>query len=449
MTTVIKTFLSEGNPRSIKLKKNILASFFLKGINILLTLLLVPLTLHFLNPTEYGIWLTLSSIMIWINFFDIGLGNGLRNKLAEALANKDDLLGQAYVSTTFALLSILTFSLFLIFVVIEPFLDWTEILNVKSSASYNFSTIVIVVFIFFCLQFIFKLVGIILVADQKPAFNDLINVIGNALSLLTIFILSRTVNGSLPYVAYTFSATPVAVLLTAYLIVFRGRYSFLKPKIRAVDFAYTKDLLGLGVKFFILQIASLIIFSTSNIIITQLFGPEKVTLYNIAFKYFCIVTMAFNIIITPMWTAITDAFIKDDIVWIKLSVKRMGQIWVIGTLVAILMVALSNFAYKIWVGSEIHIPLEYSIALGIFVTISNWNNIFAFFLNGVGKIKLSLYTSIIQAALYLPLALILGKFWGVLGVVLAINVVLILSSVLSPIQYHKIITKSAEGIWNT
>lgn len=72
-----------------------------KGGTILISLILVPMTLSYLNPYEYGIWLTLSSTLAWIYTFDIGLGNGLRNKLTEALALNDLKLARIYVSTSF------------------------------------------------------------------------------------------------------------------------------------------------------------------------------------------------------------------------------------------------------------------------------------------------------------------------------------------------------------
>lgn len=93
--------------RTNKALFNIASSFVIKGASILLSLLLVPITLDYLNPYEYGIWLTLSSVLMWINYFDIGLGNGLRNKLSEALAVGDDNLARIYVSTSLALSTIL------------------------------------------------------------------------------------------------------------------------------------------------------------------------------------------------------------------------------------------------------------------------------------------------------------------------------------------------------
>ena len=97
----LKSFFS-GNTRTIKVKQNILVSFLVKCCSIIISLLLVPLTLNYLNSYEYGIWLTLSSILIWVNYFDMGLANGLRNKLAEALAIGDIQKGRIYVKCRFS-----------------------------------------------------------------------------------------------------------------------------------------------------------------------------------------------------------------------------------------------------------------------------------------------------------------------------------------------------------
>jgi len=119
----ITKYFTEGPKRSIKAKKNILASIIIKGLSILISLVLVPLTINYVNPTQYGIWLTLSSIVAWFSFFDIGLTQGLRNKFAEAKANGEDNLAQILVSTTYAILAIIFSVVWISFISINNFLD--------------------------------------------------------------------------------------------------------------------------------------------------------------------------------------------------------------------------------------------------------------------------------------------------------------------------------------
>lgn len=87
MSFIRKIF--NGDERSVLVKKNIAGSVLIKGWSCVVQFLLVPVTLKCLNQYEYGIWLTISSILLWVDQFDIGLGNGLRNKLAEAIARNE------------------------------------------------------------------------------------------------------------------------------------------------------------------------------------------------------------------------------------------------------------------------------------------------------------------------------------------------------------------------
>lgn len=87
--------MTSGSERSAKAKKNILEMLFLKGGNILIGLLMVPMTINYVDSENYGIWLTLSSMVAWMSFFNIGLNNGLKNKLCEALAVEDFKLGES------------------------------------------------------------------------------------------------------------------------------------------------------------------------------------------------------------------------------------------------------------------------------------------------------------------------------------------------------------------
>ena len=125
----ITNFFTKGHERTIKAKKNIAFSFVLKAINIATGLVLVPLVLNYLDETRYGIWLTLSSLVMWFNFFDVGLGHGLRNKLAASQAEGEERLSRKYVSTTYAGLAIISTGFFALFLLTNIFLDWSKILN--------------------------------------------------------------------------------------------------------------------------------------------------------------------------------------------------------------------------------------------------------------------------------------------------------------------------------
>ena len=442
----MKLYFSKNN-RTSKIQKNIIASFFLKGGSILISLLLVPLTISYLDPYDYGVWLTLSSTLTWIYALDIGLGNGLRNKLTEALALGDNKLAKVYVSTTFISLLMIVSLIYMLFLIVQNWLDWNLILNVDPQKISNMNEIVTVVFAFFCMSFVLKIIGNIFMAYQQPAMNDLLSFLGSLLSFILIYICTKVVPGSLMKVSIILSASPVAVLLLACPFVF-CKYKSIIPSLQFLKYKYLKDLMSLGIQFFIIQISCVIIFMTSNFIISRLFGPDQVTPYNIAFKYFSLITIAFTIILTPIWSAVTDAYTRGDLEWIKRQMRKIIMIWGVSILVTIIMILFSSFIYSIWVGDEIDVPIALSILCGVYVTISNWNNVFAYFINGVGKVRLQLYLSILSGVIFIPLAVYSSKYLGISGVILAMCLSLFIGFIWSPIQYLKIVSNKAKGIWN-
>lgn len=439
-------FISGLDKRTKKATKNILASLLFKGGSVLISLILVPLTLSYLNSYEYGVWLTLSSILGWIYIFDIGLGNGLRNKLTEALALNDLKLAKIYVSTTFFILTALILFVYVTFFILQQWLDWYVILNVESNKIPNINSIVTIVFAFFCASFILKIIGNIYMAYQQPAVNDLLLFLGNITSLILIYLCTLFFPGSLEKVAILFSASPVIVFLLATPITF-FRYKEIKPSLNFIRLKYLRQLMSLGGQFFIIQMSCLILFMTSNIVISQLFGPDQVTPYNVAFKYFSVINIGFTIVLSPLWSAVTDAYIVKDMNWIRNIVNKIIFLWSIFVLLTVVMIILSAKVYNLWVGENIVISTLLSIICGVYVTIYNWNNIFVYLLNGLGKIRLQLYSSIISGILFLPLAYFFGHKLGITGIMMAMCCCLLISSVWAPIQFWKIISNKAKGIW--
>jgi O-antigen/teichoic acid export membrane protein len=446
----LRKYVNKGHSRSQNIKKNVLLSFLIKGGSIIVTFLLVPLTLGYLGARDYGIWLTMSSVIAWFGFFDIGLGNGLRNRFAEALAVGDKALARVYVSTTYFGLAGIFGILWLLFVGASFFLNWNIIFNISENKTDNLQLLVVYVFTLFILRFILRLIAIIITADQKPALSNTFDPLSNVISLIIIYVLTITTQGSLMYLAMAVTFSPVFVLLVASLYFFSHRYKEYRPSIKYFRLDQLKDLTGLGFQFFIIQIAVLVIFSTDNMIITQVIGPEAVTPYNIAFKYLNSIAMVFAIILNPLWSAYTQAYTVNDIPWIKQITRQLVKIWLGVAALVVIMILISGYFYHFWIGDKVVIPITITIFMGIFILISTWNNIFVYFINGTGKIRFQLYSSIVVALLNIPLSIFLAKNMnlGAAGVIMATCICLFPGVILAPYQYKKLLNKTAKGIWN-
>lgn len=443
------SFINNGNTRSSTAKKNIVALFIIKGSNIGIGLLIVPLVINYLDPPIYGIWITLSSVIAWFAFFNIGLGNGLRNKLAVAFAHEDNSLCKTYISTTYAILSIIIIILFGIFYLFYRSLSWSSLLNSGNLLSESeLSNIAIIVFNFFCLRLILQLISSILLADQRTAMSSLFDLISKVLLLISIVLLKFFSISSFQLFAALSSGLPVFVLIVATVWLFSTRYKAFSPSFSFIDFKMASSLLNLGFKFFFIQIAALLLYQSNIFIIAQLFGPEQVTPYNVAFKYFSVLLMGFSIILAPFWSAFTNASASNEFAWISKIILKLKLLWMSLVFIAIVMLLLSDRIYVFWVGRSVIIPFHMSLLVCMWIIINAWNGIYGHLLNGLGKIKLQLILGLSAAIANIPLAIFLGKSIGISGVLLANIIVLLPSIILYPIQANKLLSKSASGIWD-
>ncbi len=439
----ILTGLGVKSERTQNIVENISFSFFYKGGSIIASLLLVPLTIDYLDTTNYGIWLIITSFISWFTFFDIGLGHGLRNKFTEAKANNNMQLAKAYISSSYFFITLISIFLFVLFYISNFFIDWSKVFNTDPSLASDLSLIMLIVFGCFSIQFVVKLISTIYIADQRPAMQGLIELLTQVLLVASIFVLTKFFSSSLLIFSVIFSVIPLLLLVFFNLYAFNTDYRDLKPSFRLFKLKYVKDIMGLGMKFFVIQIAAIVLYTTDNLIITQLFSPADIIPYNVAFKYFSIVTMGFSIIVTPFWSAITDAYAKNDILWIKRSMSNLIKVSFLFSVVAVLMVFIASWVYKIWVGEEVFISQRLSIFMALFVITTLLTQPFVFFINGTGKVNVQLVVGLFCAIINIPLSIFFAKNLnlGVSGVILATIVANVMGLIAYPIYYKKTIRK--------
>ena len=411
--------------------------------------LLVPLTINYLDTENYGIWLTLSSFIAWFSFFDIGLGNGLRNKFAEAKANGDLTLARAYVSSAYFTIGSVCLFLMIAFICINFFINWTLVFNANIKLQKELGLLMPIVFSFFCLQLVAKLITTIYAADQHHSMQGRINFFVSVLSLLVLWIIIHTLESSLLLFGLIYSALPVFILLIVSFFAFKSKYKEYRPAFCLWKMEYLKDIFGLGFTFFLVQISGIVLYSTDNIIISNLFSPSEVVPYNIAYKYFSIASMVFGIIANPYWSSISEAYYSNDFVWLKKAMKNFNKIAYFFILTIIIMIVFSNSFYNLWVGSKVQVTQSLTILMGIFVMASIFVTPYTFFMNGTGKVKIQALQSIFSSLINIPLSIYFASNlqMGVSGVIFATIICFIPSMILAPIQYYKLINKRAKGLW--
>jgi O-antigen/teichoic acid export membrane protein len=157
--------------------------------------------------------------------------------------------------------------------------------------------------------------------------------------------------------------------------------------------------------------------------------------------------MGSTIITAPFWSAFTEAWVKEDYIWIKHKMSFLINIFVLIVFISFFMLFFSKTIINLWVGYDLNIKFSLLILTNIWVIINIWGSIFSQFLNGVGKVTIQMNIGILSAIINIPLALYLGKIFGIEGVLIANILVTIIGVWIYPYQYYLLIHHKATGVW--
>ncbi len=430
--------------RSRNLKKNIVYSVILKGLGVALSFMLLPLTIHYLSEVEYGVWVTLFSVLNWINMLDMGIGFGLRNKLAEAVAkeNIDDM--RAVISTGIGtMLAIGAFFLILLHIAMQ-FMNMQSVFNTTLLSEQELYDATYWTGIFVIVSFVLSIINQIYYAYQKAAMVGGIGIAHSFIMLVVVYYLTLQPEHKLLYFVFAFGFAMIFSRLAFIGWFFRQEWQVF-PRCKYFALSKVRSISNLGIRFFIIQICCVFGYTFNNFLITEFLGPEYVRTFDVLSKIMSFALMLQTLVTTPLWSAYTEAYVRQDFVWIGRAFRKSIYL-TLGLIAAFVVVGvfIDPLIY-LWM----HIRLEYSVLLlcliGLYYAEILVFNALCMLLNGIGDINLQMLVWILTAVSVIPLTYYFSCIagMGVEGIALGMCLSLVWLVAVLPVQIWKLFRK-----WN-
>lgn len=428
-------------------RKNLVIIFISRFLLFLSSYGSVSVLLNILDKNVYGVWLTLVGTLNWILYFDFGIGNSLKNYITVFLVNNDlkkikQLISQTYFSSIIIALIIFFIGLLLIFL-----FDLTKVFNTTILRS-ELNLSIFILLISFCLQIIIKNIVPILHSFQRVGTAEMLGAASSIL-FITVVIILVPKNVSLPVLSIIYGVTQLLIFCIFSLFFFK-RSPKISPKLKFGEMAFDKKMLNLGLDFFVIQMAGMILYSTDSYLISYLISPSEVPQYYVVMKYFNIIILGFGMFLAPVWPMVSKKYAERDFLWIRSKVENLLKIFGLFIIMGFGMLVFAEFIYKIWIGDKLHIPFNLSLTLFFYSIIMIWGNLFAVVMNGIGKVKFQMYFSIFSILINIPLSVVFVKVFhfGIIGIPLAACVSMLINGLLITIQYYLVINSKAFGIFN-
>ena len=347
--------------------KNVLAAFVVKGGSLIISMLSTPLFVRFFSEDKeiLGIWYTLLSILTWFMTFDLGIGNGIRNRLVTAFADKNHVEAKKIVSSGIFSNVAVTIVLTAIGLLLLNILDLNKVLNISSETISGdvLRSSALVVFVAIMLRFLLSVVSAVFYAIQKSFVNNLLTLMSSVLQLLFVLLFKiDDPEKALFYLSLGYLVTSNLPAIIAGVIVFSSSLKQCSPSIRFVDKQHIHGVMGVGSVFFACQIMYMLMMNTNEVIISNLFSPEYTTDYTFYFKITSLISTVLTLAMTPIWSVVTKAIAEKNYAWTK---KLYGFLKLIGlgaVVLEFLLIPFLQTIMDIWLGDN-SIAVNYGTAL--------------------------------------------------------------------------------------
>lgn len=391
---IIAGINNSSNRKNI-LIKNIVNTVLLKGLGIFIGIFTLPLYIeYFDNQKILGIWLAIFSIISWINNFDLGIGNGLRNKVTYHINKQNTEQVHKYISSAYYTMGFLSIFFILVSLIIVQLMNLNAFFLIPNSMidSSQLKLSILILIFGVIIQFLFKLVFSILYAIENITIPNLTILISNVSVLIFLFFAKfEDLNEKFFFLACFNAIFPNFILLTISIYTFK-KYHF-KIKIKYVSFEKSKNVLNIGGKFFAIQILLMLILSTNEFLISWMYDSKFVVDYQIYSKWFLLIITIFSMLSQPMWASISNAYAQNDMYWINSIFIKYNKIANYLILLTIILVLLFQKIVDLWLSDD-SIEIEFTPLITFFLIVSSILkiNVSTTIANSFNKLNVQLYT---------------------------------------------------------
>lgn len=429
--SLLKKYIKDKNDRNVM--ANILYAFIIKGFSLFVSLFSMPLYIKYFNDDSVlGLWYTILSVLSWINICDLGLGNGMRNRLTEAIALNDFDAGKRYISSTYVMTTLIIAPVLIFGTILFRVVDVNSFFNVSQNLISKDSLFItlIILLLGIGINFVLKVANYALYSVQKSSVNNLLSFFTSIIPLLFILVFKgNNPQQNLIILSVVHSVALNLPIAISTVILFKGKIlRDFRPSLKYFDFSTAKNMLSLGLRFFGAQVFFMLLMSTNEILITKLFSAKDVVEYSIYYKVFSVTGSLFTLALTPLWSKVTKDIAEKNYLKVKKTNYIMYVLATIGSIFQFFIIIILQFVFDIWLrDATIEVDKFTALAFALFGSLYIFNIVLTTVANGIGMLKTQIVFYGIGSILKLPVLMLLSGFINNWEIVVVYNCIVLFS----------------------
>lgn len=391
-----------------------------KLVTVATGLISVPLTLNYLGPERYGMWMTMSSLVAMLAFADFGMGNGVLALVAKAHGEDDRHRIRAGVSSAFAALTVVAATILLGLLLVYPVISWARLFNVTSPQAQAEAGPAFAVFVgAFALAIPLSIVQRVQMGLQRGFIASLWQCLGSVLALIGV-LMGVQLHASLPWLVAALTGFPLlASMLNSASFFVRSRRD-IAPSPRHVSRALLRAIAKTGLLYFTLQLVAAVTYTSDSLVITQMLGAAAVAPFAVTERMFALISMFVGLALTPLWPAYAEALARGDVAWVRSTLLRSLVLSVCcAAVMACVLVTFGKAIVLAWAGGSVQPTSLLLASFGVWKLIECVGMALAMFLNGANIVRFQITVALTTAVVAIAGKILLTPVIGLPGVLWA------------------------------
>ncbi len=394
------------------MKFNLFFSLFLKFFSMLVSFASIPLYInYFNNDNVLGLWFAILAILNWIMYFDLGIGNGLKNELIR-LISKNDFLGAKILYIQALKFIALIASIFIIisFIVLISlyFLNTQELYGISKEKFYLSISLLLVAV---AIQLPLKLSIAGLLSFQKSAISNL-PIFITPMLVMFFLILNESFEGGEEFlilsIVYCFALVLPLTITVVYFFSILNTKVINSKSTKPTSSSFRNEVVKPGLSFFYVQILLLIVVGSNEIIILNLLGGDQVVDYQIYYRLYSIGLVFFTTFCIPLWGYLRKSFLENNVDETFRYTKYLILSFFLTLLIILSFFAFDMLIFKLWIDEDsFNYSLSDSLYMSIYIATLVMVNLTAVFTNSFGKLRYQAIGLLIAFILKLLLCFVL------------------------------------------
>ena len=427
-------------------QKNIASGLLKLLVSIIMPFIIRTAMLYTLGKEYLGLNSLFTSILSVLNLAELGFSNAIIYSMYKPIAQGDNKKICALLSFYRKIYFAIGIIIFVCGIIITPFI--TYFINGLWPRDINIYILFLIYLINVCISYwFFAYKTALLNALKRVNIINFVQVFIYMLQyIIQLFILIFVKN----YYCYII-LTPISTIVINLVIARKASIEFPEYKCDGTIAESDKKMIINNVKGILLyRISETTRNSLDTIVISSFIGLGMVAIYN---NYYYIFTAVYGILVTINQG--TQAIIGNNLVvksrennYLDMNKYHTGIMCLVSWFSVCLICMYQPFMH-LWVGDEMKLSNINVILLGLYFYVLNMNNIRNLYFDGKGLWLSGRWTFILEIAGNLILNIVLGKYFGVSGVILATIVTIFIFSGIcrTHILYSSYFLCSTKAFW--